>query len=100
MYSVSHRSDAREQTACVAKAGSAAAKCVTAPAAGGPKLLRSGCVAKSSAGAKACADSALEKGAPDEIILRSRTDSASLGMIAKKQKPARETVRTDRGFVR
>jgi Tfp pilus assembly protein PilV len=100
MYSVSHRSPAREQTACVAAAGAANGTCATTSAAGGPRLLRSGCIAKSANTTKECPDSLLERSGSGEIILRSRTDSASLGMVAKKQKQVRETVRTDRGFIR
>lgn len=98
MYSVSHRSDARGTVACVEK-GAATGKCA-APAGGGAKVLRSACGGKSAATAKGCVDSAVYRGESGAVILRSRADSASLAVVAKKQKVPRETVRPDRGFMR
>ena len=98
MYSVLHRGDTREPTVCVEKQTSKA-KCGT-PAGIGPKALKSGCSAKDGAGDKKCADSAAYRGESDAVIVRSKTDSASLSLVAKKQKPTRATARPDRGFIR
>jgi hypothetical protein len=74
-----------------------------AQAAGGgaSKLLRSGenvvCAGKSGPAARECRDSVMARGTY-ETMLVPRTDSASLAMIAKKEK--KSTVRTDRGFIR
>jgi hypothetical protein len=101
MYSVSHRLDSRASTACVGKTGAGAVKCPAAPlAGGGARLLRSNCSSGSPARSQGCTDSAVVAGESGDLILRSRTDSASLAVAAKKQKAARDAARTDRGFVR
>jgi hypothetical protein len=103
MYSVSRRPEAREIVACVAKSGAAAGNCAPRSTAGGPsKLLRSECAAKTGSSARGCNDSALRADSSDEMIVRSRTDSASLALLAnlaKKQKASRPD-RPDRGFIR
>jgi hypothetical protein len=77
--------------------------CVPHSAAGGAsKLLRSGCAAKIGSSARGC-DSAQGFDSLGETIVRSRTDSASLAMMAlmaKKQEAARAPRRPDRGFIR
>ena len=101
MYSVSRRPEAREPVACVAKSGAAPGNCSWRSTAGGAsKLLRSGCAAKSGSSARGCTDSLVGADSSDETIVRSRTDSASLELLAKKQKAARTSARPDRGFIR
>jgi Tfp pilus assembly protein PilV len=102
MYSVSRRpeSEPREPVACVAKNGKLPGNCVPrATASGASKLLRSGCVAKSGSTARGC-ETAAGFDSLDETIVKSRTDSASLAMVAKKQEAAHTPRRPDRGFIR
>jgi hypothetical protein len=102
MYSVSRRpeAEAREPDACVAKNGKIPGNCVPRSAAGGSsKLLRSGCAAKTGNTARGC-DSIGGFDSLGETIVRSRTDSASLALLAKKQEAARAPRRPDRGFIR
>jgi len=103
MYSVSRRPEAepREPVACVAKDGRMPGNCVSRSTSGGAsKLLRSGCVAKIGSTARGC-DSVGGFDSLEETIVRSRTDSASLAMLAKKQEAARAAPRRpDRGFIR
>jgi len=101
MYSVSRRPDTREQVACVAKSGAAPGNCSSRSTAGGAsKLLRSGCAAKSGSSARGCSDSPAGFDSSEETIVRSRTDSASLALLAKKENAARTSHRPDRGFIR
>jgi hypothetical protein len=101
MYSVSRRPEAREPVACVAKSGAAPGDCsARSTASGASKLLRSGCAAKSGSSVKGCTDSLVGADSSDETIVRSRTDSASLALLAKKQDAARASHRPDRGFIR
>jgi len=102
MYSVSRRPEveAREPAACVAKNGTVTGKCVSPSTPGGAsKLLRSGCAAKIGGTARGC-DSVAGFDSLEETIVRSRTDSASLALVAKKQEAARAPRRPDRGFIR
>jgi hypothetical protein len=106
MYSVSRRptSTLERDPQCVASAA-AAGKCVpAAPEGGGPsKLLRSGCATRSVFDQRECKDSLASAGTQDsavETILKPRTDSAAMAMLAKKQKAQRALVRPDRGFIR
>ncbi len=100
MYSVSRRPEAREPVACVAKNGAAPGNCVSRSTPGGAsKLLRSGCAAKIGSTARGC-DSVAGFDSLEETIVRSRTDSVSLALLAKKQEAARAPRRPDRGFIR
>jgi len=102
MYSVSRRPEAatHEPAACVATNGKMPGNCVQHPtSSGSSKLLRSGCVAKTGTSARGC-DSVAGFDSLGETIVRSRTDSASLAMLAKKQEAARTPRRPDRGFIR
>ncbi len=108
MYSVSKRPTPGSDPSCVASAA-AAGKCVpavpvvTESAIGGPsKLLRSGCATRSVFDQRNCKDSLMTPGVRDsssETILKARTDSASMALLPKKQKP-KSTDRSDRGFIR
>jgi hypothetical protein len=106
MYSVSHRSDARQEIGqataeCVVKGGSATANCaVRAQAGGGAKLLRSPCVTQDGTPARGCNDAAGNSAASGETVLKTRTDSASIALVAKKPKSSELTARPDRGFIR
>jgi hypothetical protein len=101
MYSVSRRPAGRTGAECAASEA-ALGKCVPekpviAPTASpASKLLRSGCATLSVYDQRNCKDTVATSGS-DETIVKARTDSASLAMIAKKAKPS---PRTDRGFIR
>ena len=102
MYSVSHRTGEVEKTECVAK-GEGNAKCATKAVASlpaGSKLLRSAnkatCEGLSGAAARDCVDAAIAR--DGETVIAPKTDSASLAMIAKREK--KKEIRTDRGFIR
>lgn len=106
MYSVSRRpsSSSERDPQCVASAA-AAGKCVPqVPVGGGPsKLLRSGCATRSVFDQRDCKDTLVAQGSRDssvETVLKPRTDSASMAMLAKKQKAQRAVERPDRGFIR
>lgn len=103
MYSVSRRPEAesREPVACAAKNGKLPGTCVSRPTqSSASKLLRSGCAAKIGTTARGCNDSVAGFDSLDETIVKSRTDSASLALLAKKQEAARAPRRPDRGFIR
>ena len=98
MYSVSHRSEMAERVACSARSGGAPGQCAQPSAVGGPQLLRSNCVVKNGVVARGCAAPPVSRDASGETIVKTKTDSASLALVAKKEKPA--PVRHNRGFVR
>jgi hypothetical protein len=103
MYSVSRRPEAepRDAAACVAKNGKLPGNCVShSPQSAASKLLRSGCAAKVGASARSCNEVGAGFDSVDETIVKSRTDSASLATVAKKQEAARAPRRPDRGFIR
>ena len=104
MYSVSHRSVGRAETECVA-ADAARGKCVPetaesrAPASA--KLLRSGCETRSVFDHRECKDTvAGSEENSSGTLVKPRTDSAAMALLAKKQKAQAASVRTDRGFIR
>jgi hypothetical protein len=101
MYSVSQRPTARAEAECSA-AEAATGKCVPAmPAAGGPsKLLRSGCATRSVYDQRGCKDTVVTGDSSDGTVVKPRTDSASMALLAKKQKALRAVERPDRGFIR
>ncbi|HMI54856.1 MAG TPA: hypothetical protein VK494_01580 [Gemmatimonadaceae bacterium] len=97
MYSVSRRPAAPVVTECVAS-DAARGKCVPEnSAAAVAKPVRSGCVTRSLDAQRDCKDTLLTQVGSDETIVRSRSDSAAMAMLAKKAKPS---PRTDRGFIR
>lgn len=106
MYSVSHRSEARQEISqatapCIGKGGTASANCATrAQAGGGAKLLRSPCVTADGTPARGCNDAAGNSAGSGETILKTRTDSASIALVPKKPKSSESTARPDRGFIR
>jgi len=105
MYSVSRRPEGRAETECVASAA-ARGKCVPQknPEVAAPtssKLLRSGCETRSIFDQRQCKDTAYS--ADDSAagtIVKPRTDSAAMALLARKQKAQAASVRTDRGFIR
>ncbi len=101
MYSVSRRPAAHAETECVASAA-AIGKCVPAlQAAGGPsKLLRSGCATRSVYDQRGCKDTVVTVDSSTGTVVKPRTDSVAMAMLAKKQKAQRATERPDRGFIR
>ncbi|HCU11288.1 MAG TPA: hypothetical protein DGB72_04085 [Gemmatimonadetes bacterium] len=101
MYSVSRRPTARAEAECSA-AEAATGKCVPAmPAAGGPsRLLRSGCATRSVYDQRGCKDTVVTGDSSDGTVVKPRTDSVAMAMLAKKQKAQRATERPDRGFIR
>ena len=100
MYSVTRRPSVVERTECVGKNASLA-KCTSVRSTeGGPsKLLRSGCATTAGFATRNCKDTLVAGDSTDETILRARTDSAALAMLAKKEKE-RPVPRPDRGFIR
>ncbi len=101
MYSVSRRPSTADKTECVGKSTASSAKCVSLRSGegGASKLLRSGCATRLGAAARNCKDTLLSGDSSDETILRARTDSASLALLARRQKE-RPADRPDRGFIR
>ena len=100
MYSVSRRPATRAEAECSASAA-ATGKCVpAAPAAGGPsRLLRSGCATRSVYDQRECKDTVVTGDSSGSTVVKARTDSASMALLAKK-KAERATERPDRGFIR
>jgi len=100
MYSVSRRPATRAEAECSASAA-ATGKCVpAAPAAGGPsRLLRSGCATRSVYDQRECKDTVVAVDSSGGTVVKARTDSASMALLAKK-KAERATERPDRGFIR
>ena len=101
MYSVSRRPTTRAETECSASAA-ATGKCVpTVPAAGGPsRLLRSGCATRSVYDQRECKDTVVTGDSAGGTVVKARTDSASMALLAKKQKAESARERPDRGFIR
>jgi hypothetical protein len=105
MYSVSHRSETRQELSqvtgsCVGNSGAASRDCaVRAKSGGGARLLRSPCVTEDGTPARDCNDAAGNPGGSQETIVKTRTDSASIALVAKKPKTS-STARPDRGFIR
>ena len=100
MYSVSRRPTVADRTECVGKNASSA-KCTSPRSAeGGPsKLLRSGCATTVGLATRNCKDTLVTGDSSDETILRARTDSTAMALLAKKEKE-RPVPRPDRGFIR
>lgn len=103
MYSVSRRPVTADNTECVGKNASSA-KCVALRSAGGgeggaSKLLRSGCATRLGTAARNCKDTLAVGDSTDETILRARTDSEAMALLAKREKD-RVVERPDLGFVR
>jgi len=99
MYSVSRRPTTSAETEC-AVGDAARGKCVPAqPAAKstGSKLLRSGCETRSVYDRRDCKDSVGTQAA-GETVIKPRTDSAAMALLAKRQKE--REARPDRGFIR
>jgi len=101
MYSVSRRPTTRAEAECSASAA-ATGKCVpTVPAAGGPsRLLRSGCATRSVYDQRECKDTVVTGEGSGGTVVKARTDSASMALLAKKQKAESARERPDRGFIR
>jgi len=103
MYSVSARAAGRRESECAASAA-ATGKCVpekpAAPATPASKLLRSGCATRSVFDQRDCKDSVVTTDSSGETVVKPRTDSAAMALLAKKQKEQRAKQRTDRGFIR
>ena len=106
MYSVSHRTDARQEigqatAGCVAKSGIATGDCAPRKqTGGGAKLLRSPCVTQDGTPARGCNDATGNAAGSGETILKTRTDSASIALVPKKPKSSESSARPDRGFIR
>jgi Tfp pilus assembly protein PilV len=99
MYSVSRRPATRADAECVASAA-AVGKCVPAKPGSAPsKLLRSECESRSVFDRGACKDSIAARDSSGDVVVKSRTDSAAMALMAKKEK-AQRPQRPDLGFVR
>ena len=102
MYSVSRRpTTTRAETECVVS-DAARGKCVPSPAPHSPeaKLLRSGCATRSVFDQRKCTDSLVSADSSGDAVIKPRTDSAAMAILAKRQKQQRQSVRSDRGFLR
>jgi len=101
MYSVSRRPVDGVDAECVASAA-AAGKCVpTKPVTMAPsKLLRSGCSTRSVFDQRPCKDTVVAEDSSGGAVVRARTDSAALELLARKQKAQRAAQRPDLGFIR
>jgi len=102
MYSVSRRPTTRAEAECSASAA-ATGKCVPAvpAAAGGPsRLLRSGCATRSVYDQRECKDTVVTGDSSGGTVVKARTDSASMALLAKRQKAETARERPDRGFIR
>lgn len=102
MYSVSRRPEGRAETVCVA-ADAARGKCVPEKPSGAAssKLLRSGCETRSVFDQRKCKDTFVKtEDSSGGVIVKPRTDSAAMALLAKKQKAQAAKVRSDRGFIR
>ena len=101
MYSVSRRPEGRAETVCVA-ADAARGKCVPDKASvASSKLLRSGCETRSVFDQRKCKDTVVSgEDSSGGVIVKPRTDSAAMALLAKKQKAQAARVRSDRGFIR
>ena len=100
MYSVTRRPSVADKTECVGKNASSS-KCTSLRSGeGGPsKLLRSGCATSVGLATRNCKDTLVTGDSTDETILRARTDSTAMALLAKKEKE-RPVPRPDRGFIR
>jgi len=104
MYSVSRRPEGRAGAECVASEA-AVGKCVPerpaesdrTPAS---KLLRSGCATRSVYDQRNCKDTVVKEDALNGTIVKARTDSVAMALLAKKQRSQRALERPDRGFIR
>ena len=102
MYSVSRRpTTTRAETECVVS-DAARGKCVPATAPQNPetKLLRSGCATRSVFDQRKCEDSVVSIDSSGDAVIKPRTDSAAMAILAKRQKEQKQSVRSDRGFLR
>ena len=105
MYSVSRRPATRAETECVA-ADAARGKCVPDKPAQSPaqnpesKLLRSGCATRSVFDQRECKDTVVADASAGDAVIKPRTDSAAMAILAKRQEKQRRAERTDRGFIR
>jgi len=102
MYSVSRRpTTTRAETECVVS-DAARGKCVPATAAQNPetKLLRSGCATRSVFDQRQCKDSVVSIDSSGDAVIKPRTDSAAMAILAKRQREQKQSVRSDRGFLR
>jgi len=101
MYSVSRRPATSAETECV-PSDAARGKCVPDKPVQSPasKLLRSGCATRSVFDQRECKDTVVSPDNSGDATIKARTDSASMALLAKKQKEQRRAERTDRGFIR
>jgi uncharacterized low-complexity protein len=102
MYSVSRRPVAASvETECVASEA-ARGKCVPEKPAQSPasKLLRSGCATRSVFDPRECRDSLGNLDSSGGAVIKPRTDSVAMALLAKKQKEQQRAQRSDRGFIR
>ena len=104
MYSVSQRPEGRAGAECVASEA-AVGKCVPErPAesdrATASKLLRSGCATRSVYDQRNCKDTVVTEDGLNGTIVKARTDSVAMALLAKKQRSQRALERPDRGFIR
>ena len=64
------------------------------------KLLRSGCATRSVYDQRNCKDTVVKEDALNGTIVKARTDSVAMALLANKQRSQRALERPDRGFIR
>jgi hypothetical protein len=101
MYSVSRRPATRAETDCVA-GDAARGKCVPEkpPQITESPLLRPGCATQSVFDQRKCVDTDASPAQSEGAVIRARTDSASMALLARKHKERRSAERADQGFIR
>ncbi len=100
MYSVTHHPRTRTEAECVGAATNSPKCMAKAKGEASAKLVREGCATRTGSAARACNDSVMTAQSAEAAVVRPRTDSQSMEMLAKKQKASRPFERPDRGFIR
>jgi hypothetical protein len=101
MYSVSRRPAPAKEIVC-AVGTAVAGKCAPAKsmAGGASKLFRSGCATRSPLEQRDCKDTLVGEDSSDETIVKARTDSAAMALLAKRQNEQAALARPEMGFIR
>lgn len=100
MYSVTRHPRTRTEAECVGAAANLPKCMAKAKTEASAKLVREGCATRTGSAARACNDSVMTAQSAEAAVVRPRTDSQAMEMLAKKQKESRPLERPDRGFIR
>jgi hypothetical protein len=101
MYTVTNKPARRAPVVECVKGAAKSAKCVApkpVASTASSKLLVAGCATRSGGRVQACKDSVLLAKGDEAVVIKSRTDSASIALLPKKQ--PKKTPRPDLGFIR